>query len=500
VLTSGAALSAVRKTMALFRQERTLARRFDGVRTLDEIARPRRSPTRSRAVRVGAGALRLAAATRARDEVSTAPAAPPAAVERRRRRQIDRARILSRYALVQEATTSRCWALRARRPAHEVRRAHQALAARLAPASLDPIWSASWAPSWRHPRRARRGGRACWATRACAQRLPGAPARGAAARAEVRVRMPDRPRALFFGSPDFAVPLSRATAGLTDLRGVVSHRIAPRGAARLHAPAVKVAARRAGRAVLAAGEDPHAGLRGDAARAGTGHFRLVATGASAAVAAGIPRLGPWNVHASLLPRLRGPPRSSGRYPREARTGVAVMRMAEGSTRDGAAVRRDHDRRRRHGGDRCRRRLARLGACAGDTLRASAAGAVSLRRARPIRGRRWHRPLRRKTAGWTSRNGARGVGARARRRSLARANQPSSTAKILKLFNRVSCRRSRTRRRHGRVACWRGRQRADRRTAAMARSAFAELQLPGRKRLPAAVVSRAANSCPILFLG
>jgi hypothetical protein len=167
----GAATSTVLDDMALSDEERTLARRFDGVRTLDEIrAGARVADEILCGVAWALVALRLAAPTRATDAttdaVAVAPLArPPAssqngagsdasasasaspvtgapldspAPDRTREQEIDRARVLSRYALVQEADYFEVLGVAREATAHEVRRAHQTLTRELSPASLDP--------------------------------------------------------------------------------------------------------------------------------------------------------------------------------------------------------------------------------------------------------------------------------------------------------------------------------------------------------------------------
>src|SRR5882724_9306951 len=144
--------------------------------------------------------------------------------------------------------------------------------------------------------------------------------------------MPDRPRALFFGSPDFAVPCLEATAGLTDLRGVVSQPDRPAGRGReLHAPAVKVAARALGVPVLQPVKIRTPDFEATLRALEPDIFVVVAYGRILPPSLlAIPRLGPWNVHASLLPRLRGAAPIQWAIIRgEARTGVAIMRMEAG---------------------------------------------------------------------------------------------------------------------------------------------------------------------------
>jgi methionyl-tRNA formyltransferase len=143
-------------------------------------------------------------------------------------------------------------------------------------------------------------------------------------------------RAIFFGSPAFAVPSLRRlvqTAGV-DLRAVVSQpdRPAGRGQA-VTEPAVKAAAR-----ALVPGIPI---LQPEKIR--TGEFetalRDLAADLFVVVAYGrilpqsildLPRFGPWNVHASLLPRWRGAaPIQWSVINGDQETGVSIMRMEAG---------------------------------------------------------------------------------------------------------------------------------------------------------------------------
>ena len=169
LLAVDAAASTVLDDMALSDEERTLARRFDGVRTLDEIrAAANVADEIPFALAWALVVLRLAAATRAIEaEASPARGAkgeatgngavaglagagaghPPDGGARDRLRnqdrnqeqdqKIDRARVLSRYALVQEGDYFEVLGLSREATAHEVRRAHQALSRDLSASSLD---------------------------------------------------------------------------------------------------------------------------------------------------------------------------------------------------------------------------------------------------------------------------------------------------------------------------------------------------------------------------
>jgi methionyl-tRNA formyltransferase len=144
--------------------------------------------------------------------------------------------------------------------------------------------------------------------------------------------MPERPRAIFFGSPEFAVPCLEAVAAATDLRAVVSQPDRPAGRGKqLHEPAVKTAARRLGVPVLQPEKirtpEFEAALRAHDAEI----FVVVAYGRILPPSLlALPALGPWNVHASLLPKLRGAAPIQWAIIRgEPRTGVVVMRMEAG---------------------------------------------------------------------------------------------------------------------------------------------------------------------------
>jgi methionyl-tRNA formyltransferase len=144
--------------------------------------------------------------------------------------------------------------------------------------------------------------------------------------------MPDGPRAVFFGSPDFAVPCLEVTAAGTDLRAVVSQPDRPAGRGKqLHEPAVKVAAHRLGIPVLQPEKIRTPDFEAMLRALDPEIFVVVAYGRILPPSLlAIPALGPWNVHASLLPRLRGAAPIQWAIIRgESRTGVAVMRMEAG---------------------------------------------------------------------------------------------------------------------------------------------------------------------------
>jgi methionyl-tRNA formyltransferase len=139
-------------------------------------------------------------------------------------------------------------------------------------------------------------------------------------------------RAIFFGSPAFALPSLEAVAREHHVLAVVSQPDRPAGRGkRLHPPPVKELALQLGLSV----EQPIK-LR-DGALAKT--LSALQPDVFVVVAYGrilppdllaVPRLGAWNLHASLLPRYRGAAPIQWAVIRgESKTGVSVMRMEEG---------------------------------------------------------------------------------------------------------------------------------------------------------------------------
>jgi methionyl-tRNA formyltransferase len=141
-----------------------------------------------------------------------------------------------------------------------------------------------------------------------------------------------RPRAIFFGTPDLAVPCLLAVRDVADVVLVVTQPDRPKGRGlALSPPPVKVEANARGIEVI----QPVAVRKPELAE------QLAAIGADLAVVvaygrilpAGIlaaPRLGCVNVHASLLPKLRGAaPIQWAIIRREPETGVCLMQMDEG---------------------------------------------------------------------------------------------------------------------------------------------------------------------------
>lgn len=139
-------------------------------------------------------------------------------------------------------------------------------------------------------------------------------------------------RAIFFGSPAFALPSLEAMAREHHVLAVVSQPDRPAGRGkRLHPPPVKELALRLGLPV----EQPTKLRDGALART----LSTLQPDVFVVVAYGrilppdllaVPRLGAWNLHASLLPRYRGAAPIQWAVIRgESKTGVSVMRMEEG---------------------------------------------------------------------------------------------------------------------------------------------------------------------------
>ena len=139
-------------------------------------------------------------------------------------------------------------------------------------------------------------------------------------------------RVLFWGTPEFAVPTLRALAGAGhQVVGVVTRPDRPRGRGRKPRPSVVKSIAEAGGLPVFTPERP----RGDPFE---GAIRAVRSDISVVVAYGcilarrildIPRLGSLNLHASLLPELRGAAPIARAIERgHTVTGVSIMRMVE----------------------------------------------------------------------------------------------------------------------------------------------------------------------------
>jgi methionyl-tRNA formyltransferase len=143
---------------------------------------------------------------------------------------------------------------------------------------------------------------------------------------------PPRLRAVFFGSPDFAVPSLEATARACELVAVVTQPDKPAGRGKAPTPpAVKVEAERLGVPLI----QPTKMRDGSLLEA----LRPLDLDVAVVVAFGrilpkelleLPRLGCLNVHASLLPRWRGAaPIQRAVLAGDHETGVCIMQMDEG---------------------------------------------------------------------------------------------------------------------------------------------------------------------------
>jgi methionyl-tRNA formyltransferase len=141
-----------------------------------------------------------------------------------------------------------------------------------------------------------------------------------------------RPKLVFAGTPDFAVPGLRACIEAGEVVAVYTQPDRPAGRGRKLAPsAVKQAALAAGIAV----EQPESLKPADARQ----RLRDYAPDLMVVIAYGlilprtvlaIPRFGCWNVHASLLPRWRGAaPIQRAIMAGDAETGVCLMQMEAG---------------------------------------------------------------------------------------------------------------------------------------------------------------------------
>jgi methionyl-tRNA formyltransferase len=150
------------------------------------------------------------------------------------------------------------------------------------------------------------------------------------------------PRSVFFGSPAFAVPFLEELARATQVVAVVSQPDRPAGRGReLAEPAVKVAARALGVPVLQPERVRTQEFEAELRALDADVFVVVAYGRILPQALlDLPRRGCWNVHGSLLPKLRGAAPIQWAIIRGERvTGVAVMRMEAGlDTGPVAAVR------------------------------------------------------------------------------------------------------------------------------------------------------------------
>ena len=154
--------------------------------------------------------------------------------------------------------------------------------------------------------------------------------------------MAKRLRTVFFGSPAFAVPCLRAVAEQTQLLAVVSQPDRPAGRGQAPTPpAVKPVALELGVPVLQFEKVRTPETAATLAAFQADLFVVVAYGRILPQGLlDLPRLGPFNVHASVLPKLRGAAPIQWSIIRgETETGVSIMRMEAGlDTGPVAAVR------------------------------------------------------------------------------------------------------------------------------------------------------------------
>lgn len=139
-------------------------------------------------------------------------------------------------------------------------------------------------------------------------------------------------RIAFFGSPEFAVPSLSAVAEHHEVVAVVTQPDRPAGrGAWLRPPAVKVLAKELGLPVLQPLKLRDGVVAAELASLAPDVFVVVAYGRILPPdLLAVPRLGPWNVHASILPKFRGAAPIQWAVIRgEVETGVAIMRMEEG---------------------------------------------------------------------------------------------------------------------------------------------------------------------------
>lgn len=300
-----------------------------------------------------------------------------------------------------------------------------------------------------------------------------------------------RPRTIFFGSPEFAVPSLMRVAADTDVVAVVTQPDRPAGRGQeLAEPAVKRAARAhdAALPILQPEKirtpDFEATLRAFAADL----FIVVAYGRILPQGLlDLPARGPINVHASLLPRLRGAaPIQWSIINGDSEAGVSIMRMEAGLDTGPVCAQASLPIADDDTGETLARRLAALGAeLLAAHLPRLAAGEASF--APQDDARATLAPILRKEDGRLDfTQPARAVSARAR----GVDPWPGATAlldgQVVKLFGPRPLATDVAGGPPGTIVA------IDAGGAAIACGdrtlTFAELQLPGRKRLPASAVA------------
>jgi methionyl-tRNA formyltransferase len=143
---------------------------------------------------------------------------------------------------------------------------------------------------------------------------------------------PTRPRAIFFGTPEFAVPCLEAACDLAEVALVITQPDRPAGRGmKLAPPPVKSLAQARGIEVLQPTKVRTAEFAARLRAAAPDLGIVVAYGRILPPAVlSAPRLGCVNVHASILPELRGAAPIQWSIIRgAARTGVCLMQMDEG---------------------------------------------------------------------------------------------------------------------------------------------------------------------------
>jgi methionyl-tRNA formyltransferase len=189
------------------------------------------------------------------------------------------------------------------------------------------------------------------------------------------------PRAIFFGSPAFAVPSLQVVSAETQLCAVVSQPDRPAGRGQAPAaPAVKLAAAALDIPIFQPEKIRTPETLATLAAFDADIFVVVAYGRILPQAVlDLPRRGPFNVHASLLPRLRGAAPIQWAIIRgERETGVSIMRMEAGLDTGPVAAMRSLPIADDDTSGTLSVKLAELGArLLADTLPAILAGEVAL---------------------------------------------------------------------------------------------------------------------------
>jgi methionyl-tRNA formyltransferase len=309
-----------------------------------------------------------------------------------------------------------------------------------------------------------------------------------------------RARAVFFGSPAFAIPSLAVVASETQLCAVVSQPDRPAGRGQAPAaPPVKIAAAALGVPVLQPEKLRTPETLAALAAFDADVFVVVAYGRILPQALlDLPRRGPFNVHASLLPALRGAAPIQWAIIRgQAETGVSIMRMEAGLDTGPVAAQRSLSIADDDSAGTLSVKLAELGAqLLRETLPAIVAGEVAL--TPQDEAAHTLAPLLSKADGRLDFNQpARLVSARAR----GVDPWPGATAlldgEVIRLFKPVVLGPAPSvRTEPGVVVGFNEVKRNDETLGVLAVACsnpkdasigFAELQLPGRRRLPAAAV-------------